>query len=143
MGAVARVSGEQYPAPTGRNQESTPQRAVAVDHAPRREMLSRRQRDRKRHLARALPPVEFHDVTDAGRSQQPPVTDRCHYRRMKAPLERAQGPEIAVIVVIMTEEHECDGGQIVESRSEEHTSELQSRLHLVCRLLLEKKKHIL
>src|SRR5256884_1914238 len=27
------------------------------------------------------------------------------------------------------------------SRSEEHTSELQSRLHLVCRLLLEKKNH--
>src|SRR5687768_17730211 len=27
-----------------------------------------------------------------------------------------------------------------ELRSEEHTSELQSRLHLVCRLLLEKKK---
>src|SRR2546422_8213202 len=26
------------------------------------------------------------------------------------------------------------------ARSEEHTSELQSRLHLVCRLLLEKKK---
>src|SRR2546429_5569311 len=30
-----------------------------------------------------------------------------------------------------------------ELRSEEHTSELQSRLHLVCRLLLEKKKNIL
>src|SRR2546422_7455619 len=28
----------------------------------------------------------------------------------------------------------------VPGRSEEHTSELQSRLHLVCRLLLEKKK---
>src|SRR2546422_3524563 len=28
----------------------------------------------------------------------------------------------------------------VRTRSEEHTSELQSRLHLVCRLLLEKKK---
>src|SRR2546422_7213567 len=28
----------------------------------------------------------------------------------------------------------------VTGRSEEHTSELQSRLHLVCRLLLEKKK---
>src|SRR5690348_18124824 len=27
-------------------------------------------------------------------------------------------------------------------RSEEHTSELQSPVHLVCRLLLEKKKHI-
>src|SRR2546422_6728829 len=44
----------------------------------------------------------------------------------------------------------CMGGsavtQVVEDRrhlafrSEEHTSELQSRLHLVCRLLLEKKK---
>src|SRR2546429_4807903 len=32
----------------------------------------------------------------------------------------------------------------LDQRSEEHTSELQSRLHLVCRLLLEKKKtHIL
>src|SRR2546429_4981269 len=29
---------------------------------------------------------------------------------------------------------------IYAARSEEHTSELQSRLHLVCRLLLEKKK---
>src|SRR2546429_2814838 len=29
------------------------------------------------------------------------------------------------------------------NRSEEHTSELQSRLHLVCRLLLEKKKLLL
>src|SRR2546422_2569168 len=29
---------------------------------------------------------------------------------------------------------------LVQCRSEEHTSELQSRLHLVCRLLLEKKK---
>src|SRR5687768_18292015 len=28
----------------------------------------------------------------------------------------------------------------IAGRSEEHTSELQSRLHLVCRLLLEKKK---
>src|SRR5687768_18370547 len=31
-------------------------------------------------------------------------------------------------------------GGVVQPRSEEHTSELQSRLHLVCRLLLEKKK---
>src|SRR2546429_699934 len=30
--------------------------------------------------------------------------------------------------------------QRCDRRSEEHTSELQSRLHLVCRLLLEKKK---
>src|SRR2546429_5303656 len=37
----------------------------------------------------------------------------------------------------------CDGPAdgVREYRSEEHTSELQSRLHLVCRLLLEKKKN--
>src|SRR5205809_5941342 len=33
------------------------------------------------------------------------------------------------------------GHERPEARSEEHTSELQSRLHLVCRLLLEKKKN--
>src|SRR5690625_6531139 len=31
-------------------------------------------------------------------------------------------------------------GAVIAARSEEHTSELQSRGHLVCRLLLEKKK---
>src|SRR5699024_12440320 len=33
-----------------------------------------------------------------------------------------------------------DGPEAVDVRSEEHTSELQSRFDLVCRLLLEKKK---
>src|SRR2546422_5679212 len=42
----------------------------------------------------------------------------------------SRGQEIAV---------EVDEAHAVP-RSEEHTSELQSRLHLVCRLLLEKKK---
>src|SRR3989449_1476619 len=39
----------------------------------------------------------------------------------------------------------ADSRRVWLSRSEEHTSELQSRLHLVCRLLLEKKKkhHVL
>src|SRR5689334_24832715 len=32
------------------------------------------------------------------------------------------------------------GRHVAEIRSEEHTSELQSQFHLVCRLLLEKKK---
>src|SRR3712207_8720645 len=35
-----------------------------------------------------------------------------------------------------------DAGPIDGARSEEHTSELQSRQYLVCRLLLEKKKYI-
>src|SRR5437870_11883299 len=38
----------------------------------------------------------------------------------------------------------CDGtGNWGHGRSEEHTSELQSRGHLVCRLLLEKKKEFI
>src|SRR3712207_8648020 len=33
---------------------------------------------------------------------------------------------------------QADGGTLYQARSEEHTSELQSRQYLVCRLLLEK-----
>src|SRR5256886_17667681 len=36
----------------------------------------------------------------------------------------------------------AESPKLVEDRSEEHTSELQSQSNLVCRLLLEKKKHI-
>src|SRR5690625_5957245 len=36
--------------------------------------------------------------------------------------------------------HRSDPADVARVRSEEHTSELQSRSHLVCRLLLEKKK---
>src|SRR3712207_7903985 len=38
---------------------------------------------------------------------------------------------------------EVGRGLVLEARSEEHTSELQSRQYLVCRLLLEKKNYIL
>src|SRR3989449_5618844 len=40
-------------------------------------------------------------------------------------------------VAVVTRDGDAAAGRV---RSEEHTSELQSRLHLVCRLLLEKKK---
>src|SRR5260370_20172278 len=40
------------------------------------------------------------------------------------------------------EEPECKVNSSSATRSEEHTSELQSHLNLVCRLLLEKKKHL-
>src|SRR2546422_6459660 len=45
-------------------------------------------------------------------------------------LDAEAAAEVGMVHVV------ADHGQ----RSEEHTSELQSRLHLVCRLLLEKKK---
>src|SRR5438445_13760802 len=38
--------------------------------------------------------------------------------------------------------HRGAGAETADDRSEEHTSELQSRQYLVCRLLLEKKKKI-
>src|SRR3989449_6883784 len=45
-------------------------------------------------------------------------------------------------VAVGPERHDPGGSSGAEGvRSEEHTSELQSRLHLVCRLLLEKKKN--
>src|SRR2546422_8043709 len=47
---------------------------------------------------------------------------------LPVPGAAAHQPDLAVLL-----------GQVA-ARSEEHTSELQSRLHLVCRLLLEKKK---
>src|SRR2546422_7062495 len=44
------------------------------------------------------------------------------------------------ITEIQTAVIEANYDWTIVKRSEEHTSELQSRLHLVCRLLLEKKK---
>src|SRR2546422_6355512 len=51
--------------------------------------------------------------------------------------EASQGPAFYVDLATSRELL----GKLVDERSEEHTSELQSRLHLVCRLLLEKKKN--
>src|SRR2546429_2896526 len=44
--------------------------------------------------------------------------------------------------IVLTEMEHHSVSTIASPRSEEHTSELQSRLHLVCRLLLEKKNII-
>src|SRR2546422_7789202 len=61
-------------------------------------------------------------------------------------------PQAAILAIAATRKQfvPIDGQPVIrdlmtmtmstDHRSEEHTSELQSRLHLVCRLLLEKKK---
>src|SRR2546422_8403266 len=44
--------------------------------------------------------------------------------------------------LVLEDRHDAVLSGDMPGRSEEHTSELQSRLHLVCRLLLEKKKSL-
>src|SRR2546422_7044157 len=60
-------------------------------------------------------------------------------------LALVDGPISLEVTTTQADEMIKQGRQLVglgrrDFRSEEHTSELQSRLHLVCRLLLEKKK---
>src|SRR3989449_9882316 len=56
------------------------------------------------------------------------------YAKAKELYEKGAIGEVCLVEAGMGRNDPCD------ARSEEHTSELQSRLHLVCRLLLEKKK---
>src|SRR5260370_26839982 len=77
-------------------------------------------RQPREHAASAGKPARASDISEAGRDRE---------RRQPESAEPAQAH-----------------GSVWESapnrRSEEHTSELQSHLNLVCRLLLEKKKKI-
>src|SRR3712207_7809160 len=61
-----------------------------------------------------------------------------HIRRSSSPPAFAVGGATAVLVA--RGEVADSRGPASSSRSEEHTSELQSRQYLVCRLLLEKKE---
>src|SRR5687768_17972989 len=60
----------------------------------------------------------------------------CQQRRARAPTKRVGSKATTIILSYGTGTSPSS-----RARSEEHTSELQSRLHLVCRLLLEKKKN--
>src|SRR5260370_15500158 len=76
-------------------------------------------------LFRSVPRIE--QVVDAGVIVNPD--------RVRAQME---GSAVMAVGLARTGEITAVGGRI--QRSEEHTSELQSHLNLVCRLLLEKKK---
>src|SRR2546429_6993286 len=64
-----------------------------------------------------------------------PVRRRPGRQRLRHKTKLHEGARAGFLISIENAIYDC---RIV--RSEEHTSELQSRLHLVCRLLLEKKK---
>src|SRR3989442_5520894 len=71
------------------------------------------------------------------------------FRSHESPLGVVDGTVRPPVLVLGTPPGSCRlvlrglAYKILEERSEEHTSELQSRPHLVCRLLLEKKKHMI
>src|SRR5690606_41370701 len=85
-----------------------------------RSQASRGASRRRRPRARRQAPPAGSDRGGSGRATAPAPM---HPTRTQAPSQRSRSRDRV-------------------PRSEEHTSELQSRENLVCRLLLEKKKHI-
>src|SRR3989449_2167539 len=67
--------------------------------------------------------------------RRPPRSTLFPYTTLFRSIESQSLTGVAVIKVFFQ-----PTADVATGRSEEHTSELQSRLHLVCRLLLEKKK---
>src|SRR5205809_5122891 len=60
------------------------------------------------------------------------LRDHAHGRGLARPIRTEEAHHLTAV--------DGERDMVDRGRSEEHTSELQSRLHLVCRLLLEKKK---
>src|SRR5699024_12863871 len=81
---------------------------------------------RSSDLSQRVHGPEVEHVAHRPRHRRPPVDD----------LEVEDGQEVAHRLLL-----EPGGVDDADGRSEEHTSELQSRFDLVCRLLLEKKKN--
>src|SRR2546429_3704846 len=76
--------------------------------------------------------------------RRPPRSTLFPYTTLFRSLLSAQNESIKYIGPGSCAATSCHGSvKPIADRSEEHTSELQSRLHLVCRLLLEKKKKII
>src|SRR5207247_9738958 len=97
-----------------------------------------------RHLP-SFPTRRSSDLVDAGKSEATAGTSSVSLRfadTLDDKLQDASPPQFAIYRIEIAG---ADGRTIASSnpRSEEHTSELQSRVDLVCRLLLEKKKTLI
>src|SRR3712207_8300751 len=81
--------------------------------------------------------LSLHDALPISRDQRP----SCAATDLGGLAEaRPQRVDLAVRAQPLDDLHSFGDVGAVPARSEEHTSELQSRQYLVCRLLLEKKK---
>src|SRR5690554_7761460 len=65
------------------------------------------------------------------------------YRLIRVKKSASTIPDLPPVAPDLPPDPPAVTGLVAIHRSEEHTSELQSRPHLVCRLLLEKKKNII
>src|SRR5207253_7864089 len=97
---------------------------------------------------RALPPFPTRRSSDlltpggkAALRRAWPVYRQAIHRQLTTRLSPQQCRELAALLGQVIATTDVDPPVNSASRSEEHTSELQSRGHLVCRLLLEKKKN--
>src|SRR2546422_5138194 len=110
------------------------QRAQRVEHVGRHRLVDVDQRER--HAAHPLAAELDAGDVDAALAEE--RADAPHHARHVAVVEHqdvALGHRLHAEALDLGDAHRVGA----EHRSEEHTSELQSRLHLVCRLLLEKK----
>src|SRR5437762_10910495 len=87
-------------------------------------------------MLRRPPPSTLFPYTTLFRSAGPRCSRR--HRHVAAPAGGRSGPDDQDRRALRSHRAVL-GGRIAQLRSEEHTSELQSPMYLVCRLLLEKK----
>src|SRR3712207_8909921 len=80
--------------------------------------------------------LSLHDALPIWVRQLAPPAHQRQRPARRGPLPARRGRRLAPRLV----GHRADPARPADRRSEEHTSELQSRQYLVCRLLLEKKK---
>src|SRR5690554_6977902 len=80
--------------------------------------------------------ILFSKKTDFGLSSKLPITLQETITKQSPVLKKQDNA-----VKLARQQWQLEKAQRIPDRSEEHTSELQSRPHLVCRLLLEKKKY--
>src|SRR3712207_7634610 len=83
--------------------------------------------------------LSLHDALPISGERQQPVIGSLHLLRQLHHQQYCRRAELGAAWYRLQRSAAFDG----RARSEEHTSELQSRQYLVCRLLLEKKKNSL